>query len=50
MVASYQACYTFCRVHQTWRVTPAMESGIVDSVWSVQDLVTLVEREKAKAA
>jgi hypothetical protein len=25
--------YNFCRVHQTLRVTPAMEAGIADHVW-----------------
>jgi hypothetical protein len=26
--------YNFARVHQTLRVTPAMEAGITDHVWS----------------
>ncbi len=32
--------YNFCRVHQTLRVTPAMEAGIADHVWSVDELLT----------
>jgi hypothetical protein len=31
--------YNFCRVHQTLRVTPAMEAGITDRVWSLADLL-----------
>src|SRR5438067_988367 len=50
MVAIYHAYYNFCRIHQTLRVTPAMEAGISARIWSVQDLVTLLDSEKAKAA
>ena len=31
--------YNFCRVHQTLRVTPGMESGLTDHVWSVTELL-----------
>jgi transposase-like protein len=31
--------YNVCRVHQTLRVTPAMEAGITDHVWSLQELL-----------
>jgi hypothetical protein len=48
MVAIYHAYYNFCQVHQTLRVTPAMEASITDRVWSVQNLVTLLEGETAK--
>jgi len=33
------AWYNFCRVHKSLRVTPAMQSGIADHVWSVQELL-----------
>jgi len=42
--------YNFCRVHQTLRVTPAMEAGLADHVWSVVELVNLQEVAVAKAA
>lgn len=35
------AYYNFCRVHQTLRVTPAMESGIAESVWTIADLLSV---------
>jgi IS1 family transposase len=41
--AIYFAYYNFCRVHQTLRVTPAMESGLTDHVWSLAELVGLLE-------
>lgn len=33
------AYYNFCRVHKTLRVTPAMESGLTDHVWSLGELI-----------
>jgi transposase-like protein/IS1 family transposase len=37
-LALYLAFYNFCRVHQTLRVTPAMEAGITNHVWSMREL------------
>lgn len=34
--------YNFVRVHQTLRVTPAMEAGLTDHVWSIEDLCGLL--------
>jgi IS1 family transposase len=34
--------YNFCRVHQTLRVTPAMEAGIANHVWNIEELVGLL--------
>ena len=34
--------YNFCRIHQTLRVTPAMEAGISDHVWSISEVVGLL--------
>lgn len=46
-VALYFAYYNFCRVHQTLRVTPAMEAGLADHVWSIEELVSLIPLQKA---
>ena len=35
--------YNFCRVHQTLRVTPAMEAKLSDHVWSLGEVVALLE-------
>jgi IS1 family transposase len=41
-LALYFMYYNFCRVHQTLRVTPAMEAGVSDHVWSVEEIVALL--------
>jgi IS1 family transposase len=33
------AFYNFCRIHKTLRVTPAMEAGVADHVWTVRELL-----------
>ncbi len=33
------AYYNFCRVHKTLTVTPAMESGLTDPVWTIAELL-----------
>lgn len=42
--------YNFCRVHQTLRVTPAMEAGLADHVWSLEELVGLLDRTELTVA
>jgi IS1 family transposase len=42
MVAIYFMYYNFARIHQTFRVTPAMEAGIADHVWSIEEIVGLL--------
>lgn len=37
--ALWFAFYNFCRVHQTLRVTPAMEAGLTDHVWTIDTLL-----------
>ena len=38
-VALHFAHYNFCRVHSSLRVTPAMEAGITDQVWTISELL-----------
>jgi hypothetical protein len=33
------AFYNFCRIHQTLRVTPAMEANLTDHVWDLAELL-----------
>ncbi len=33
------AYYNFCRIHQALRVTPAMEAGISNHVWSIEEMI-----------
>jgi IS1 family transposase len=41
-VALYVMHYNFCRIHQTLRCTPAMEAGISDHVWSIEEIAALL--------
>ncbi|MBI1308612.1 MAG: IS1 family transposase [Proteobacteria bacterium] len=38
----YFMYYNFGRVHQTLRVTPAMEAGVADHIWSREEIVALI--------
>lgn len=49
-VALHFVHYNFCRIHQTLRVTPAMEAGLTDHVWSLAELVGLLATPVALAA
>jgi len=42
-IALHYMHYNFCRIHQTLRVTPAMEAGISDHVWTVEEIVGLLD-------
>lgn len=41
-VAMYMMFYNFCRIHKTLRVTPAMEAGVANHVWSIEEMVGLI--------
>jgi IS1 family transposase len=43
-VALHYMFYNYCRVHQTLRVTPAMEAGLSDHVWSLEELCALLPK------
>jgi len=43
-VALHYMHYNFAKIHQTLRVTPAMEAGVSDHVWSIAEIVGLLER------
>jgi hypothetical protein len=38
-VAIHYMHYNFCRVHQTLRCTPAMEAGIADHAWTIEEML-----------
>jgi IS1 family transposase len=42
-IALHFMYYNFARVHQSLRVTPAMEAGISNHIWSVEEIVALLE-------
>jgi IS1 family transposase len=47
-VALHFMYYNFCRVHQTLRVTPAMEAGLAHHVWTVDELIALMPKPIAR--
>jgi hypothetical protein len=49
-VALHYMHYNFCRIHQTLRVTPAMEAGITDHVWTIEEVVDLLDIQEKIAA
>ena len=38
--ALHFAYYNFCRIHKSLRVTPAMEAGITDHIWTIRELLS----------
>ena len=48
MVGLYAAFYNFCRIHKTLRVTPAMAAGITDKLWTMEDIVALMDARAPK--
>jgi len=51
-VALHFTYYNFCRVHQILRVTPAMQARLADRVWSIEDVIGLLDgsRQKLRSA
>ena len=45
-IAIYFMHYNFCRIHASLRVTPAMEAGVAQHVWSLEEMVGLLESEE----
>jgi len=42
-VALHFMYYNFGRVHKTLRATPAMQAGIADNVWSLEEIAALTD-------
>lgn len=40
--------YNFGRIHKTLRVTPAMQAGVSDHIWSLEEIASLVPEPVAK--
>jgi IS1 family transposase len=50
MVALYALWYNFVRVHKTLRVSPAMAAGIESRLWSMGDVVALIDEHAERTA
>jgi IS1 family transposase len=42
-IALHYMHYNFCRIHQSLRVTPAMEAGVSSHVWEISEIVALLD-------
>ncbi len=40
--------YNFARIHQALRLTPAMEVGVKDHVWAVEEIAGLLHADPAR--
>jgi hypothetical protein len=49
-VALHYMWYNFARVHKTLRVTPAMEAGTANHVWTIKEIVGLLDSNDSKIA
>jgi IS1 family transposase len=47
-VALHFMHYNFCRVHQTLKTTPAVAAGVADHIWSLDEVIALLD-PKARA-
>ena len=47
-LAIYFMFYNFCRIHQTLRVTPAMEARIANHVWEIEEIIALLPEPVSK--
>lgn len=45
-VALHFMYYNFVRVHQTLKVSPAMEAGVTDRLWDIKDIVALIDENE----
>jgi IS1 family transposase len=41
-VALHFMHYNFCRIHKTLRVTPAMEAGVTDHMWTIEEMLAKI--------
>lgn len=45
-VALHFMYYNFVRIHKTLRVTPAMEAGLANHPWTLEELCNLMQSKK----
>jgi IS1 family transposase len=46
-VAIHFMHYNFVRIHQSLRITPAMAAGVTSKLWSITDMVQIIEDREA---
>lgn len=48
-ISLYYMHYNFCKIHKSLRVTPAMEAGVVDTVYNLEFIVKLIDDREPPA-
>ncbi len=46
MVALYTVWYNWARIHKTLKTSPAQAAGLTDKLWSMADIVALIEESE----
>ena len=49
-VALYYMHYDYARIHKTLRVTPAMEAGVSNHVWDIEEVAALLDNQSTEVA
>ena len=47
MIALYRVRYNFVKMYKTLKMTPALAAGVSETLWSMDDLVALVDAQDA---
>jgi IS1 family transposase len=47
-LALYFVWYNFSRIHKTVRMSPAMAAGVTKTLWSMEDIANLIEKNQAQ--
>lgn len=47
-ISLYFMFYNFCKIHNSLKVTPAMEAGVSKTLWEISDIVELIPEEAQK--
>lgn len=47
-LALYFLYYNFVRIHKSLKTTPAQAAGVTDKLWSVEDIVALIDARGAR--
>ena len=48
-VALYMMYYNFARKHKTLGTTPAVKAGLTNHMWSIEEIISLLEADEPKA-
>jgi hypothetical protein len=47
-LALYFVSYNFVKMHKTLKATPALAAGVADKLWTMEDIVALIDADAPK--